>query len=74
MKKFLIIEEPIEDRSVFYNFAVVEAEDSEEAESKYLDTMDVDLNKVALEVLDIEDIDTDYYYYLEVDIEKMKLD
>ena len=73
MSKFLIIEEPRENRSIFYNFAVVDAEDSEEAESKYLKKMDVDLDRTSLEVFDVDDIDTDFYYYLEVDLDKIKL-
>ncbi len=73
MSKFLIVEEPRGNRSIFYNFAVVEAEDSDEAESKYLGKMDVDLDKTSLEIFDIDEIDTDFYYYLEVDLDKMGL-
>ncbi|MFW5912196.1 MAG: hypothetical protein ACOCSA_02905 [Candidatus Hadarchaeota archaeon] len=67
MTKFLIIEEPRDNRSIFYNFAVIEAESEEDAEEKYLDKIDVDKKRNILNVFDLNSIDTDYYQYLEIE-------
>ncbi|MFP4005796.1 MAG: hypothetical protein ACLFUR_03640 [Candidatus Hadarchaeia archaeon] len=67
MTKFLIIEEPRDNRSIFYNFAVIEAGSEEDAEEKYLDKIDVDKKRNILNVFDLNSIDTDYYQYLEIE-------
>lgn len=67
MSKFLIIEEPRDDRSVFYNFAVLNAESEDEAESKYFDKMDVNTEENILNIFDLESIETDYYHYLQIE-------
>lgn len=70
MSKFLIVEQSQRDKSVFYNFAVLEAEGEEEAESKYLEEIDVDLEESDLIITNLDDVDGDFYYFYEVDIEK----
>lgn len=67
MSRFLIIEEPRDDRSVFYNFAVLNAESEDEAESKYFDKMDVNTEENILNIFDLESIETDYYHYLQIE-------
>lgn len=70
MSKFLVVEQSQEDKSIFYNFAVLEAEGEEEAENKYLEEIDVDLEKSSLIITNLDDVDGDFYYFYEVDIEK----
>lgn len=69
MSKFLIIEEPADDRSVFHNFAIIGGKDEEEVRSKYLDNIDLDFDQSDLIIFNIDEIDEDYYHYLEIDIE-----
>lgn len=72
MTKFLIIEEPGEEKSIFYNFAVLEAGDDEEEEAKYLENVDVDLRENDVNVYNLDEIEEDYYHYLEVGVEKVR--
>ncbi|KXB05367.1 hypothetical protein AKJ49_00940 [candidate division MSBL1 archaeon SCGC-AAA382A03] len=72
MSKFLIAEQPAEEKSIFYNFGVIEADDEEEAEAKYLKNIDVDQKNTDLDIFNLDEIDTDFYYYLEVDMGKVK--
>ncbi len=72
MSKFLVVEQSQEDKSVFYNFAVLEAGGEEEAKSKYLEEIDVDLDKSDLIMISLEDVDSDFYYFYEVDVDKAR--
>lgn len=72
MTKFLIVEESSKDRSIFYNFAIIEAEDEKEAENKYLQNIDMDSEETDLIIMNIDNIDEDYYHFLEIDLEKLR--
>lgn len=70
MSKFLVVEPDREDESNFSNFAVIEAESEDGAESRYLEQVDVDLDEIDLIILDLDEVEPDYYHYLEVDVDK----
>ncbi len=73
MGRYLVIEEPRSNKSYFYNFAIIEAEDEEEAESKYLGNIDVDLDKNDLNIFDLNSVEPDFFYYLEIDEEELEI-
>ena len=73
MGRFLVIEEPRGNKSYFYNFAVLEAKDEEEAEEKYLGEMDVDSDKRDVNIFDLEAVEPDFFYYLEIDEEDLEI-
>lgn len=70
--KFLVVEESSEDRSVFYNFAIITAEDEDEAEKEYLQNIDIDSSKTDLIIMNIDEIDENYYHFLEIDLDKIR--
>ncbi len=72
MSKFVIVEEPSGAESVFYNFAIIEASDKDEARDKYTQNTDVDSPESSLIVVNVEEIENDYYHYLEIDFENLK--
>ncbi len=72
MTKFLIVEESSKDRSIFYNFAIIKAEDEKEAKNKYLQNIDMDSEETDLIIMNIDNVDEDYYHFLEIDLEKLR--
>ncbi len=72
MSKFLIVEESSRDRSIFYNFAIIEAQDENEAEDKYLQKIDMDSDETDLIIINIDQIDDDYYHFLEIDLDNLR--
>lgn len=73
MGRFLVIEEPRGNRSYFYNFAILNAKDADEAESKYLEEIDVDLDKNDLNIFDLDEVEPDFFYYLEIDEKELDI-
>ena len=71
MSKYLIIEESIEERTVFRNFAIIEAVSEEDAQNKYLEVCDINPEKIELYVFDLDEIEPDYFHYYEIDEDKM---
>ncbi len=72
MAMFLIVEESAEDRSVFYNFALINAQSDEEAEEKYLKNIDIDSEETDLIIINVDELDEDYYHFLEIDLDKLR--
>lgn len=69
MTKYLVIEEPAEEKSVFYNFAILNAEDGEEAKDKYLGKIDVDQEESDLTIFNLDEVKEDYYHFIELNVE-----
>lgn len=73
MARFLIVEGPQGEKAVFYNVSVLEAEDDEQAESKYLEKCSIDFSKSDLDIINLDELDEDFFYYYEIDVKKSNL-
>jgi len=72
MSKFLLVEEPSGPESVFYNFAIIEASDKEEARDKYTQKSDLNSPESDLIIINVDEIEEDYYHYLEINFENLE--
>lgn len=73
MARFLIIEGPQGDKSVFYNVAVLEAKNNKQAETKYLEKCSINFSKSDLDIINLDELEEDFFYYYEIDLKKSNL-